>query len=386
MSSERMRPPGPSAASADIPDTKSSIILRARVRHADFLLDLDLTLPGRGVTGLFGHSGSGKTTCLRLMAGLIKADSGYLCIHGDTWLDTDQGIDLPTHQRAVGYVFQEPSLFAHLNVLRNLQFGQKRVPAGQRRVDMTHMTTLLGIDHLLARMPDSLSGGERQRVGIARALLTSPRLLLMDEPLAALDLKRKREILPYLQRLHDELDIPVIYVSHSPDEMARLADHLVVLDAGRSVAGGPIADTLARLDLPASRTDGATAMIPATACEYDARYGLLTVELQAPEGVAPGRLRLVHPPLAPGYPVRLAVQARDVSLALHDQDAGSILNRLAARVQAIAPAEDPNHVIVRLDAAGTPLLARITRFSCDRLALRPGMPLWAQIKAVSLLQ
>ncbi|MFA4914236.1 MAG: molybdenum ABC transporter ATP-binding protein [Burkholderiaceae bacterium] len=385
MSSEPTRVSTARPASST-PADEARIVLRARVRHDDFLLDLDLSLPGRGVTGLFGHSGSGKTTCLRLMAGLIKADSGYLCVNGDVWLDTDHRIDLPTHQRALGYVFQEPSLFAHLNVLRNLQYGQKRVAASQHRVDMSHMTALLGIDHLLTRMPDSLSGGERQRVGIARALATSPRLLLMDEPLAALDLKRKREILPYLQRLHDELDIPVIYVSHSPDEMARLADHLVVLDAGRAVASGPVAHTLARLDLPASRTDDATAMIPATACEYDVQYGLLTVELQAPEGGTPGRLRLVHPPVAPRSSVRLAVQARDVSLALHDQDASSILNRLAARVQAIAPAEDPNHVIVRLDAAGSPLLARITRFSCDRLALEPGMHLWAQIKAVSLLQ
>ena len=406
-------------------DPPNGMHLRFVVRHADFTLDVDLALPGRGVTGLFGHSGSGKTTCLRAMAGLIKPESGYLSINGETWLDSARHIDLPTHRRALGYVFQEPSLFAHMTVLRNLQYGQKRVDAAHRRVDLDHATALLGIDHLLARMPDSLSGGERQRVGIARALLTSPRLLLMDEPLASLDLKRKREILPYLQRLHDELDIPIVYVSHSPDEMARLADHLVVLDAGRVVASGPIAQTLSRLDLPTSRGDDASAMIQGIAGEYDHTYGLLTVYLprhndtvpgsdlpgsdlpgsdrldgslpgsvlqnRDPQGGplpghAPGRVRLVHAPVAPRQPVRLAVHARDVSLTLDDMGTGSILNRLCASVDAIVAAEDPNHVIVRLNAGGTHLLARITRFSCDRLALKPGLTVWAQIKAVSLLQ
>jgi molybdate transport system ATP-binding protein len=366
-------------------DGDARIEARFVVRHADFSLDVDLNLPGRGVTGLFGHSGSGKTTCLRCMAGLVKPDSGYLRVNGDVWLDSDAGISLPTHKRPLGYVFQEPSLFPHLSVLRNLQFGQKRVPASEHRVQLEQATELLGIDHLLARMPASLSGGERQRVGIARALLTSPRLLLMDEPLAALDLKRKREILPYLERLHDELDIPVIYVSHSPEEMARLADHLVVLDAGRVIASGPIADTLSRLDLPAALTDDASVVVAGTATAFDPEYGLLTVQLPVTASTTASTVRLVHGAMPMGQPVRVAVKARDVSLSTGDQDDGSILNRLPASVLEVAPAEHPNHVMVRLDADGTLLLARITRYSSDRLVLAPGMRVWAHIKAASLL-
>lgn len=386
MTSSHLDTPSARRCSERSEHEAEGIFLRLLVKHDDFSLDVDLSLPGRGVTGLFGHSGSGKTTCLRGMAGLIKADSGYLRVNGETWLDSSRKIDLPTHRRALGYVFQEPSLFSHMNVLRNLQYGQKRVDASLRRVDLNHATELLGIDHLLARMPDSLSGGERQRVGIARALLTSPRLLLMDEPLAALDIKRKREILPYLQRLHDELEIPIVYVSHSPDEMARLADHLVVLEAGRAVACGPIADTLARLDLPTARAEDASALIQGSAGEYDAQYGLLTVHFPGSDGGQTNSVRLVHTPVAAQQPVRLTVHARDVSLSLDEHACGSILNRLRVSVQAIIAADDPNHVIVRLSAGGTPLLARITRFSCDSLALAPGATLWAQIKAVSLLQ
>ncbi|QEI05160.1 molybdenum ABC transporter ATP-binding protein [Pigmentiphaga aceris] len=362
-------------------DSNTRIEARFLVRHAGFSLDVNLDLPGRGVSGLFGHSGSGKTTCLRCVAGLEKPDSGYLRVNGEVWLDSDAGISLPTHKRPLGYVFQEPSLFPHLNVLRNLQFGQKRVPTSQHQVQLEQATALLGIDHLLERMPAGLSGGERQRVGIARALLTSPRLLLMDEPLAALDLKRKREILPYLERLHDELDIPVIYVSHSPEEMARLADHLVVLDGGKVIASGPIADTLSRLDLPAARTDDASVVVEGTAGDFDTAYGLLTVHL--PESNS--TMRLVHARIATGQRVRLAVKARDVSLTTSDQEGGSILNRLPVTVLEVAPAENPDHVIVRLNAGGTLLLARITRYSSDRLAVVPGQALWAQIKAVSLL-
>jgi molybdate transport system ATP-binding protein len=362
-------------------DGDGRIDARFVVRHAGFALDVALALPGRGVTGLYGHSGSGKTTCLRCMAGLVKPDSGYLRVNGEVWLDSAAGISLPTHKRPLGYVFQEPSLFPHLSVLRNLQFGQKRVAASEHRVQLAQATELLGIDHLLDRMPAGLSGGERQRVGIARALLTSPRLLLMDEPLAALDLKRKREILPYLERLHDELDIPVIYVSHSPEEMARLADHLVVLDAGRVIASGAIADTLSRLDLPAARTDEASVVVEGVAGEFDADYGLLTVHLPSTAST----MRLVHGHIPLGQRVRLAVKARDVSLTTGDQELGSILNRLPVSVLEVAAAEHPNHVIVRLDADGTLLLARITRYSSDRLALAPGTCLWAQIKAASLL-
>ncbi len=253
-----------------------AIEARFQIAYSGFSLDVDLQLPGKGVTALFGHSGSGKTTCLRCVAGLERAPLGRLVVNGEVWQDSETAVFLPPHKRALGYVFQDANLFEHLSVERNLTYGMKRVPRDQHRVALKQATELLGIGHLLERMPVHLSGGERQRVGIARALLTSPRLLLMDEPLAALDLKRKAEILPYLERLHDELDIPILYVSHSPDEVARLADHLVLLDQGRSIASGPVVETLARTDLPLSHLEDAGVVIDGQVLEHNAGYGLLT--------------------------------------------------------------------------------------------------------------
>lgn len=359
----------------------SGIEARFRVDYAEFSLDVDLRLPGRGVSALYGHSGSGKTTCLRCMAGLAPVTCGYLCVNGEVWLDTETGIALPAHRRSLGYVFQEANLFAHLTVLRNLEFGLKRIPAAQRRVDLQQAADLLGISHLLARMPAGLSGGERQRVGIARALLTSPNLLLMDEPLASLDVARKQEILPYLERLHDELDIPVIYVSHSPQEVARLADHLVLLDGGRAVASGPITQMLTRLDLPLAMGDDAAVVVAGTVIEFDPEYRLMSVQL--PGGTS--RLRLVHDALPPGSAIRLSVHARDVSITLAYPQQSSVVNVIPVRVQDMEPANHPDHVLVRLDADGIPLLARITRYSRDQLGLAAGTHAWAQIKAVSVM-
>ncbi|MBD2840214.1 molybdenum ABC transporter ATP-binding protein [Pseudomonas sp. JM0905a] len=357
--------------------------IRARfsLRHPDFVLEADLALPGRGVSALFGHSGSGKTTLLRCIAGLERAAEGFLEVNGEVWQDSARDHFLPTHKRRLGYVFQEASLFEHLSVRRNLEFGQRRIPAQDLRVELDHAVELLGIGHLLERMPGHLSGGERQRVGIARALLTSPRLLLMDEPLAALDLKRKGEILPYLERLHDELDIPVLYVSHSPDEVARLADHLVLLDNGRVLASGPLDQTLSRLDLPIAQEDEAGVVIEGRVQGFDARYQLLTLAL-------PGSslsVRVAHSPVTEGRALRFRVLARDVSLSLEKQRDSSILNLLPARVVEEFPAANPAHVLVRLDVDGAPMLARITRFSRDQLGLYPGQSIWAQIKSVALL-
>jgi molybdate transport system ATP-binding protein len=278
-------------------------------------------------------------------------------------------------------VFQEASLFPHLSVLANLEFGLKRIPRQQRRVEMAHATELLGIGHLLDRHPQHLSGGERQRIGIARALLTSPSLLLMDEPLAALDSKRKSEILPYLERLHDELEIPVLYVSHAQDEVARLADHIVLLSDGKALASGPIGETLARLDLPMALGDDAGVVINGTVCAYDEHYQLLTLQLPASQL----QMRVAHAPLALGKQLRFKIQARDVSLSLQAEEHSSILNRLPVTVTQEIPADNAAHVLVSLDAAGTPLLARITRYSRDQLQLHPGQTLWAQIKAVAVL-
>ena len=359
----------------------AEIEARFRVDYAEFSLDVDLRLPGRGVSALYGHSGSGKTTCLRCMAGLAAVARGYLRVNGDVWLDTEAGINVPAHRRPVGYVFQEANLFAHLTVLRNLEFGLKRIPAARRRVDLHQAAELLGISHLLARMPVGLSGGERQRVGIARALLTSPSLLLMDEPLASLDIARKQEILPYLERLHDELDIPVIYVSHSPQEVARLADHLVLLDAGRVVTNGPIAQMLTRLDLPMAIANDASVVVLGSVIEFDPDYQLMSVQLPG----STSRLRVVHGALPMGSDIRLSVHARDVSITLTHPQQSSIVNVIPVRVQEMAPADHPDHILVRLDADGTPILARITRYSRDQLGLAVGAHAWAQIKAVSVL-
>ena len=354
---------------------------RFQLDRGDFSFDLDVQLPGRGVTALYGQSGSGKTTCLRCIAGLERPARGFIEVNGQVWQDTDRGVFVPPHQRALGYVFQEASMFAHLSVRANLTFGLKRIAPAQRKVGMDQATELLGIGHLLDRRPQHLSGGERQRVGIARALLTSPRLLLMDEPLASLDSRRKNEILPYLQRLHDELDIPLLYVSHSQDEVARLADHIVLLDAGRALASGPIGETLARLDLPLALGDDAGVVIQGEVSGYDADYQLLSLTL--PDSQLD--VRVAHTPLAPGQALRFKVQARDVSLSLANDTQTSILNRLPVTVVSELAADNAAHVLIRLEAAGTPLLARITRYSRDQLQLHPGQQLWAQIKAVAVL-
>ena len=352
--------------------------IRARF-HIDwpgFTLDVNLTMPCRGVTALFGHSGSGKTTLLRCIAGLERATDGFLSVNGEVWQDGKYW--LPTHKRSLGYVFQEPHLFPHLNVLGNLRYGLKRITAAQR-VSLDQAIELLGIGHLLDRKPDRLSGGERQRVGIARALAVSPRILLMDEPLAALDLKRKKEILPYLERLHSDLEIPILYVSHSPDEVAQLADYLVLMANGSVVAAGPLQETLARLDLPAVFADDAGVVLETVIGVHDDDDLLTRLDFEG------GNIFVARRPEAVGRRLRCRVHARDVSLTLERAEHTSILNILRATVVAIGATESPAHVLVRLQANGVPLLARITRRSSHRLGIGPGLVLWAQIKAVALL-
>lgn len=354
---------------------------RLKVAWKAFELNVDLQLPGRGISALFGHSGSGKTTCLRCLAGLEQAKEAYIEVNGVVWQDSRRQYFLPAHKRSIGYVFQEASLFSHLSVRGNLEFGQRRTPPRERKVAFEQACELLGIGHLLERQPDTLSGGERQRVGIARALLTSPQLLLMDEPLAALDAPRKREILPYLERLHDELEIPLVYVSHALDEVTQLADHLVIIEQGNVLASGAIAPTLARIDLPLAQDEDAGVIIEGSVAHYDPAYRLLGLHL-------PGtalQLRVTHTPLALGTYLRLKVRARDVSLSLVENDHSSILNRLPVRVGQHRIADNDAHVLLSLDASGTPLLARITRFSYDQLGIHEGQQLWAQIKSVALL-
>jgi len=356
------------------------IRVRLHIARSDFLLDVDFELPGRGVSALFGPSGSGKTTCLRAIAGLEHADDAYVAIGDDIWQDRAAGIFVPVHRRALGYVFQEASLFPHLSVRANLDFGRKRVPAGERRFEPDPVARLLGIEGLLERKPDRLSGGERQRVAIARALLASPRLLLMDEPLAALDLRRKQEILPYLERMHDELSIPIIYVSHAPDEVARLADHLVLLDAGKVVASGPLAETLARADLPPSFADDAGVVLDTVLDGHEADVDALS-RLRFDGGV----LYVGRRKEAIGSHLRCRIHARDVSLALQKPNGTSIVNLLPATVTAVAATDTPGHVLVQLRMGPAPLLARITARSRRELDIAPGRQVWVQIKGVALL-
>ncbi len=345
-----------------------TIQARFEVTYPGFGLEVDLALPSQGVTALFGPSGCGKTTLLRCMAGLTRAGRGQLVVQGDTWQDDTRF--MPVHQRPLGYVFQEANLFAHLSVRRNLAYGQSRVPAAAQRVEWSRAIELLGIGHLLDRMPARLSGGERQRVAIARALLSSPRLLLMDEPLAALDLARKNEFLPYLERLHRELDIPVIYVSHAPDEVARLADHIVVMAEGRAVAAGPLTETLARLDLPIQLGEDASVVLDAVVAERDAAWHLTRVAFPG------GSLWVRDGGQRQGQAVRVRILARDVSIALQRSTHTSIQNCLSAVVDEIADDHHPALALIRLKVGDSPVLARLTRRSAVG---------WVQIKAVALI-
>lgn len=365
----------------------SFIEARLTLAHADFSLDVDLQLPGRGVTALFGPSGCGKTTCLRSLAGLERA-RGRVVVNQNVWQDDVQKQWLPTHRRALGYVFQEASLFAHLSVQKNIAYGLQRTPAERRKISHERAVELLGIGHLLERMPSTLSGGERQRVAIARALATSPEVLLMDEPLAALDARRKAEVLPYLEQLQRSLQIPIIYVSHSMDEVARLAQHMVLLRAGRVVAQGPVTELMSSLDLPLAQGDLAAAMVQARVQSHDTSDCLSTLEFDG------GQLQLVmNQPRAVGTQVQLRVQARDVSLSLSHPEGTSILNILPVTIQGLRE-DGPGQVMVSLQAGsapgsmsqnGTRLLARLSRHSVQALQLHVDMQVFAQIKGMAIL-
>lgn len=363
-------------------DTSTAPMLaRLTVAHAGFTLDVDLRLPGRGVTALFGPSGCGKTTCLRAIAGLERARPGLVAVGGDTWQDDARKIWRAPHERGLGYVFQEPSLFDHLSVRGNIDYGLQRTPAARRRVALEQAVELLGIAPLLNRRPAALSGGERQRVAMARALATSPRLLLMDEPLSALDSERKAEVLPYLERLHHMLDIPVLYVSHALDEVARLAAHMVLMREGRVRAQGSTGELIVRLDLPLAHGDTAAAVIQGAVLGHDAFDQITTVSFG--EGRLPLQLVSATTRTA-GEPICMRIQARDVSLALTAPEATSILNILPATVVQVVD-DSPGQCMVALDIGGTRLLARVTQRSANTLALAPGKPVFAQVKGIAIV-
>ena len=351
-----------------------SLRLKFNLTRADFALNVDLQLPGRGVTALFGPSGCGKTTLLRCIAGLERA-SGSLMVNEHLWQDATHFV--PTHQRAIGYVFQEASLFPHLSVRGNLQYGMKRASSnGNAAIDP--IIDLLGIRALLDRKPDGLSGGERQRVAIARALAVDPKLLLMDEPLAALDLKRKQEILPYLDRLQSTLEIPILYVTHSPDEVVRLAHHLVVMDAGRVVASGELANTLSQLDLPVKLGQEAGVVIEAVVGSIESQWHLTRMDFDG------GSVWIRDPGLALGAKARVRILASDISLAREQPGKSSIQNVLQGQIDAMRDDEHPGLVLVRVKVGETALLARVTKRAVSELALKPGDTVWTQVKSVAL--
>lgn len=349
-----------------------------QLQQGQFTLNVRFHTQGQGIVALFGHSGSGKTTLLRCIAGLERPSQGCLAVNGVCWQNEAQHFFLPTHQRPLGYVFQEASLFPHLSVRKNLEYGLHRMPARQRKITLEEVTEWLGITTLLTRYPTGLSGGERQRVAIARALLTSPQILLMDEPLAALDMQSKAEILPYLENLHSQLAMPILYVTHTIQEVMRLADHILLLEQGQVKGHGPLADMLTRLDLPLTHVDEAGVAIEAKVIAHDELFYLTYLDFGG------GQLSLAKENLAIGERVRVGLKARDVSLALEDEVQSSILNTFQAKILEIAE-ESPGQLLVKLDVKGTLLLARITKKSGALLKLQVGMILFARVKSVALL-
>jgi molybdate transport system ATP-binding protein len=357
---------------------KHSINARFILDYAPFRLEVDLSLPGSGISVLFGPSGSGKTTLLRCIAGLERPEQGYLAVNGAVWQDSCRGFFLPPHKRALGYVFQEANLFPHRTVYGNLCFGLKRIGLKPAEAGLEQTVELLGIGHLLDRMPERLSGGEKQRVAIARALILKPDILLMDEPLAALDFQRKQEILPYLTRLHEALAIPVLYVTHSQQEVAKLADHLVIMNSGAVLASGTLADTLSRTDLPRTEDNQAVMIWEGRIAAHEAEFHLSRVDCSGVELSMP----LID--AAVGSPVRVQIFARDVSITLQKPSATSILNVLPATITGLAD-DRSGQTLVRLQLGTQILLSHITLKSKHILNLKIGMTVYAQIKGTSIL-
>ncbi|MCE0495431.1 molybdenum ABC transporter ATP-binding protein [Vibrio salinus] len=357
----------------------SDIYAKFCIRHESFVLDVNLTLPGAGITVLFGHSGSGKTTCLRSMAGLEQFEHSYFSVGDDIWQDSDRRLFVPTYQRPMGYVFQESGLFPHLSVKANLLFGKKRVPSSERRITLDAMTELLGIGHLLDRAPHQLSGGEKQRVAIARALLTSPRLLLMDEPLSALDVKRKQEILPYLEKLRSELSIPIIYVTHSVQELARLADHVVVFENGSILVSDTAQTVMSDPRFENVFGSEVGSIFDTTVAEY-LDHNITRLDAGGVPILAP---RVIG---EKGDQYRCRILASDVSVCLDEPHGTSMLNRLPAKIADIRLPDVPNghEILVLQFVNGLKLLANITVKSHHDLNLHTGMNVWCQIKSVAL--
>jgi len=353
-----------------------TIQLRYQLQRRDFALDVDLELPLRGISGVFGASGAGKTSLLRCVAGLERPASGRLLVAGDTWQDSSSGIWRDVHEREIGYVFQEPRLFPHLDVLGNIEYGQRRRERGAKN-NLDQVVALLGLENMLQRRADELSGGEAQRVAIARALLCSPRFVLMDEPLASLDQARKDEILPFLDRLHAESDVPVIYVSHNIDEVCRLCDYLVVLENGSVAASGDLQSVLVSADAKVLGGDQAGSVIHGTVVSYDANDDLTRLQFSGGDLWVPGKAA------ADGAELRLRIRASDVSLCRVRPEQSTILNIVPARVESVR-SDDGAAALVRVALGEASILSRVTRRSVRELDLQPGDEVFAQIKSVAV--
>ncbi len=347
-------------------------------KFGDVSLDIGFAVHQPGVTALFGPSGAGKTTCVNVVAGLLRPDRGFVKLGGKTMLDTARQVCVPARRRRIGYVFQDARLFPHLNVARNLEFGAKRAEKPLPEAETDRIIKLLGLKKLLTRAPRGLSGGERQRVALARALMSNPKALLLDEPLASLDQGRKADIMPYLERLHEDARLPIVLVSHSIDEVTRLAGNMVVLGDGRVAASGPVDAIMSRLDLfPLTGRFEAGAVISGEIAAHDDQAAMTTVVFPGGQMIVP-RLTGV-----PGQTVRLRVRSRDVMLALAPPSAISANNVLEGRVADLR-IDAGAFVDVRLDCGGTMLLARITRLSRERLRIERGMRMWAVVKSVGV--
>lgn len=346
---------------------------------SQFGLNLDLNLSNQGVTALFGRSGSGKTTLLRCLAGLEKNHQGHISFNGQTWQSKE--LFLPAHKRPIGYVFQEASLFPHLTARNNLAFAQKRANQKTSVIRYQDVLTLMNIAPLLDKYPHQLSGGERQRIAIARALLIQPQLLLMDEPLSALDDGLKKDILPYLEALCAKMDIPIIYVSHSLDEVIRLANNTVIIDQGKLIDQGETQSLLGKLSTSEHTHQNVSFLIEGHIVEQDEKWGLSKLKF------GEHYMTIKRGEEKPGDKIRLQIQARDVSITLSSDEHSSILNRLPVYIDSlIQDKADPSSLLVRMMAGQTPILASITAFSAYKLDIQQGKKMFAQIKSVAVLR
>ena len=353
--------------------------IQLSLQRAQFSLQLDVQLPDQGITVILGASGAGKTSLLRCVAGLDRADQARIEMGGVLWQDDQQGVFVPTWQRALGYVFQEASLLPHLTVKQNLTYGLKRIGSRTPMHSLTQAIELLGIGHLLERSPAGLSGGERQRVALARALASQPRILLLDEPMASLDAARRQEILPWLEKMRDELHLPMLYVTHAANEAARLGAHMLVLEHGQVQAQGTVSEVFANIHQPLGAGEDMGALLQGTLVERHADWHLCRIAFDG------GELWLRDSGLAVGQSVRMRVLARDVSIATVAPQHTSIQNLLSAVIEAVADDDHPSQVLVRLRVGPSAVLSRITQRAWAQLRLQVGQQVFLQVKTVALV-